>query len=122
MQGRAAGIVLGCIIAVIAIGYKFTQRDSQGEDYRQQMVSMIEQLPDYNTHGSLYLQWFDENHETCFNNNYHLGGRRSASWLDGDAYLDELFTAMAAAASRAGYTEQAENIRVLQSEVYFEEE
>ncbi len=120
-MGRLAGIVVALIVAGLVLGYKFTQRSDYGEEIRLQVMQSIEKLPDYDTHASLYNSWFDAHHEALYKKHYHIGGRRSRSWFDGGAYLDELFTAMAVDAAGDGYKLQAESLRALGEEMYFDE-
>jgi hypothetical protein len=117
-----AGLGVGLVIALALLGYKYIQRDDYGEELRVQVMESLEGLPDYETHASLYNSWFDAHHEHLIQKHYHIGGRRSRSWFDGAAYLGELFTAMATDAAADGYNLQAESLRVLGTEMYFDEE
>lgn len=122
MGSRTVGGVIGLVLLCAALGYKFIQRDNQADDRRTEMMSYIEQLPDYDTHATLYNGWFEMHHNTLFKEHYHIGGRRRPSWFDGEGYLDELFTEMIRDATAAGYTEQADSLRTLHEELYFEEQ
>lgn len=120
MESRLIGIVIALVIAAAAVGYRFTQRDSEGEDMREQVMTHLQSLPDFDTHGSLYCEWFEAHHEDVFNRHYHIGGRRSRSWFDGDAYLEDLFIAMGTEAAAAGYQLQAEQLQELGDSLYME--
>ena len=127
MQSRVIGSLIALALLVAGIAYNNMRRDDQGLDMHESMLALIEQVPDYSTHGSLYNTWFDQNHETAFNNNYTIeySGRRmrnSQTTFDGDGYLTDLFDAMATQATTEGYKEQAQNLRTLREQLSWEYE
>jgi hypothetical protein len=122
MDGRVGGWILAGVVVLGLIGYKFMKKDEVAENHRQQMVAFLEELPDFDTHGSLYMQWFDANHDWCFEENFTMGSRRIPARFDGEGYLDDIFPAMITAANDAGYADQAKQLRTLADELYWGEE
>ncbi|VAX38350.1 hypothetical protein MNBD_PLANCTO03-1881 [hydrothermal vent metagenome] len=127
MQSRVIGSLIALALLVAGIAFNNIRKGDQGLDMHEEMLALIEHLPDYTTHGSLYSTWFDQNHETAFNNNYTIeySGRRmrnSQTTFDGDSYLTDLFDAMATQAATEGYKEQAQNLRTLREQLSWEYE
>lgn len=120
MEGRVIGWGIAAVIIACLIGYKVMERDEQVEQFRHEMVQHISSLPDFDTHGSLYIQWFDTHHEHCFTEHYDLGSRRRAPSFDGDAYMTDIFNAMVTDAVASGYKEQADHLRTLQDALDYE--
>lgn len=122
MGSRLVGSLITLVIIGCLVGYRFMQKDDEAEQIRVQVMGYIEQLPDFDTHALLYTTWFDAHHETLFEQHYRMGGRRVASSFNGDAYIDDLFTAMAIDATAEGYTDQAALLRELGESLYLEPE
>ena len=128
MESRVIGSIIALALLVAGITYNNMRKDDQGLDMHEDMLALIEQVPDYATHGSLYNTWFDQNHEIAFNNNYlieYSGGRRmrnSQVTFDGEGYLTDLFDAMATQAATEGYKEQAQNLRTLREQLVWDYE
>ncbi|MBK7404067.1 MAG: hypothetical protein IPJ41_05410 [Phycisphaerales bacterium] len=117
MQSRAAAIVVGLVIAGCVLFFKFSERDSRADEVHDEIAGYFVALPDYQTHGSLYMQWLDAHHSDLFNQHYHLGSRYLPPHFDGGLYIGDLFQAMIHDASQAGYKDQAENLRILSKNV-----
>jgi len=120
MQSRFIGTGIAVVVLIAVVGYKFVKRDDAGEEVRLQMMGYLEELPDYQTHASLYNSWFDAHHETVFEEHYRMGSRRVRSSFDGSAYLDDLFVAMAVDAAAAGYEDQARSLRDLRDQLVWD--
>lgn len=119
-MGRLAGTVIALIIGIVVVTMKFSARDDSSQTVHDEIVAYLEQIPDYNTYGSLYLQWFDAHHEEAFHEHYMMGGRRSSAHFNGNDYLDDVFEAMSNDAFAAGYKDQAANIEALRKQIDFE--
>lgn len=119
---RVIGYAVAIVIGIAVVGYKFSQKGDQSQQVRDEVVAILEEAPDYETHGTLYLGWLDAHHEVVFDKHHMMGGRRSGQSFDGGAYLEEIFDAMVADATAAGYTDQAAEIQILRQTVYWEDE
>ncbi|HZW09331.1 MAG TPA: hypothetical protein VFF69_05450 [Phycisphaerales bacterium] len=122
MESRFAGIGITLVIIAALVGYKFMQKGDRAEEIRQQVMTQLEALPDFETHALLYTTWFDAHHDTIFEQHFHMGGRRVPARFDGDEYIHDLFTAMVVDATAAGYEEQADRLRELGDSLYIESE
>lgn len=127
MGSRVIGSLIAVGLLCAGLIYANMNRDEDAVDMHGEVLLALEALPDYNTHGSLYTTWLDEHHEWVFKEHYIIerqGGRRgrTVTYFDADSYLDQLFQEMAQSAARAGYDEQADNLKALRDELYFEED
>lgn len=127
MGSRVAGSLIAVCLLIAGLIYMNIQKGDERVQLHDEVLAQLETLPDYAMYGSLYNQWLDENHDACFDANYSIGrhgGRygRYESTFDSDLYLDELFDAMIHAATAAGYTDQAEQLRGLRGELSITEE
>ena len=127
MGSRVIGSLIAVGLLCAGLIYANMNRDEDAVDMHGEVLLALEALPDYNAPGSLYTTWLDEHHEWVFKEHYIIerqGGRRgrTVTYFDADSYLDQLFQEMAQSAARAGYDEQADNLKALRDELYFEED
>jgi hypothetical protein len=122
MESRLASIGITLVIVLALVGYRFMKKDDRAEEVRQQIMTHLEDLPDFETHALLYTTWFDTYHDTTFEQHFQMGGRRTPARFDGDEYIQDLFTAMIGEARAAGYEEQADRLRELRDSLYIESE
>ncbi|MFG0259409.1 MAG: hypothetical protein ACF8LK_03570 [Phycisphaerales bacterium JB041] len=126
MGSRVIGSLIAVGLLCVGLIVANMNRDDEAIDVHSEVLLALEALPDYNTHGSLYTAWLDQHHEWVFKEHYVIerqGGRRrgrTVTYFDAESYLDQLFQEMAQSAAQAGYDEQADNLKALRDELYFE--
>ncbi|MEM1184331.1 MAG: hypothetical protein AAGI53_04930 [Planctomycetota bacterium] len=113
---RLGGIVVALVIVGGLIFWRFSEKGGNSSEVHDIAVEMLESTPNWESHQTLYVQWLDEHHETCFEQYYDMGGRRQSASFDEFAYWNDLFPQMAASADRDGYDNCAEHIRALHAE------
>ena len=114
--GRIVGGILVVLVVIGGLYYKYGAKDRVGEQAKRDVIVLMHKLPDYSSYEGLYEQLVETHSKEIFDRHasMHSVGRRSVRVdFDEEAYLDELFEAMAADAEAQGYKKQAAEIRAL---------
>jgi hypothetical protein len=123
MQGsRIVGYGVALLVASGVIWYKYSREDEYAKDCRAQMLAQLHHLPDFAEAEAYYTGLLDRHHLAAFGKHYTVGGRRSSSDFDSEAYLDDLFNSMAADAEAQQQKERANELRELRTTIHFEDE
>lgn len=106
---------IGLLLAVLVVGgtaiMKVRNKGDIDNQTKTQFVEVLEAaMPNYNTHGPLYLEWLDIAHPKAFEASFDLGGRREANTFDEDAYVDACLREMAKAARARRYSDCADHL------------
>ncbi|MEO1534957.1 MAG: hypothetical protein AAFS11_05285 [Planctomycetota bacterium] len=116
-MGKVGGIVVALINAGVVLGMKFSNKSDASGEYREQVSVLLATLPDYEQGKDYYEALCDQHHESCFDEHYKMGGRRSGASFDSDAYIHDLLKRMAADAKANGHASQAEHLAALEQDV-----
>ncbi|MEM8758254.1 MAG: hypothetical protein AAGF47_10795 [Planctomycetota bacterium] len=116
-MGKLGGIVVALVIAGVMVGLKYSNKSDSADEYREQVSMLLATIPDYAEAGDYYEGLCDVHHERVFEEHYTMGGRRSSSSFDADAYIHDLLKTMAADATRSGYEIQAAHLTELEQGV-----
>ncbi len=118
---KAGGIIVAVVIAIVAVGFKFSNKSDASDDVREQVTTLLVTLPDYEQARDYYEGLCDTHHELAFEEHYKMGSRRTGASFDHNGYIHDLLQRMAADAQRSGYEPQAKHLRELEKDVYVEE-
>jgi hypothetical protein len=113
MEGKVGGILIGVIIAVGVVWFRYSNKDTRDQDLRDTAYALFETVTDPARDARVLGDWFERHHETCFDANYRMGGRRTSTEFDETGYWNDLFDAMNAEAARANRTDLTEDLRRL---------
>jgi hypothetical protein len=92
---------IGGVAACIGLGIKFMHRSSAGDEYRKVAHKIVAHVDGYSAKPDYYDWLVDEAHDHVFNDAYNMdySRYRDRSWVDGDKYVEDLFSWMIDAAN-----------------------
>lgn len=82
------------VIAAIAVWARMGNRDEADAAIKEQMLTLVQELPCYDGEDGYVAGLFDTQHMFAFNQAYDMGGRRRAASFDEDVYFDVLLNGM----------------------------
>lgn len=122
MHGSLLRYIVPIVIVIAIIAYKFVGKDNLKEECKEQVWQQMHNLPDFAASQPYYYDLLAHHHEDAFDHHFTMGGRRTVSKFDGNAYLDELFAAMIREAKGSKHDNEAKALEELRPNIEWEHE
>jgi hypothetical protein len=104
MESRSiGGTVVGVLVAIGFIGYKFHAKDKTDLETKQRLHEFVAQCDCYEANRAYLDDLCDQAHEKAFADSYRMGGRRTSTRFDEDRYVDEAMTFIVEHARKDGH-------------------
>ncbi len=117
MERSIGGVIAALVIAGAVIGFKFYSKSEVAKETLAQAQQTCADCSAYKDNADYITGLCIMYHENAFDHNYSIGGRRSSSKFDSDAYYAELLEAMAAHAAKDGRKDIAESLIALEHKI-----
>lgn len=116
MARHPATIVIGLVVACGVVGLKFYNKGQDDSGVRKVAHQVCEQCPGYDKNGAYIDTLCNNAHKVAFDHAYKMGGRRTSTKFDEDAYWRELFTRMIGEANAEQRPDVAKSLTELQTD------
>ncbi len=97
---KIGGIIFALIIAGGFVAWKYSQKGTASNEYRDAMISVYETACNDQAEIDYVTGVVTSVHESAFEDAYMMGGRRSSASMDDYAYAESLQRALAAQLTR----------------------
>jgi hypothetical protein len=95
MDGRKLlGIGVTIVLVAGVVWLRFRNRSDDSKQVRDEMMAVIENMPEFEKNSELLTEWANRAHESAFSAAYSMGGRRTRAKFDEGPYVKAFFESM----------------------------